>query len=293
MLQEMRTFVLFSQERSIQRVAERLPLTQPAVTRQIQRLEQELGAELLDRRMKPPGLTPAGIVALSRITQILAAYDDMKNIAGRSRPEGVLRLGVARGLADRGLARVVKSVCDWFPLVSMRLTTGWSEGLAERLRHGVLDAAIVLSPRGAPDEGEIIGRESLVVISGGDNAETAPEMQACLSGQSWVLSPEPCDARGMLSGVLSRRGIRLNVAAEVEDAGLQLALVREGFGLSLLPSRVLAQQRPAGVVALALDDQEFTLDVRVLRSPHLQGLAEVVDAISIRLRTTLLEQPSL
>lgn len=44
MLQEMRTFVLFSQERSIQRVAERLPLTQPAVTRQIQRLEQELGA---------------------------------------------------------------------------------------------------------------------------------------------------------------------------------------------------------------------------------------------------------
>ena len=50
MLDELRTFVLFTEEGSVQKVAQRLPLTQPAVSRQIQRLEQALGVQLLDRR---------------------------------------------------------------------------------------------------------------------------------------------------------------------------------------------------------------------------------------------------
>ncbi|TKB38974.1 MAG: LysR family transcriptional regulator, partial [Mesorhizobium sp.] len=66
MLEELKTLALFAEEGSIQKVAQRLPLTQPAVTRQIQRLEEMLGTELLDRRLKPSRLTPAGVEVLAR-----------------------------------------------------------------------------------------------------------------------------------------------------------------------------------------------------------------------------------
>jgi len=88
MLSEMRTLALLAEEGSIQRVAERLPLTQPAVTRQIQRLEQFLGTELLDRRQKPPAFTPAGLEMLARSRRILGEVDECADLQKTQRREG-------------------------------------------------------------------------------------------------------------------------------------------------------------------------------------------------------------
>ena len=71
MLGEMRAFSIFAEVGSVQAAAARLYLTQSAVTRQIKRLEQELGTPLLDRRFKPPILTPAGSTVLERSRDIL------------------------------------------------------------------------------------------------------------------------------------------------------------------------------------------------------------------------------
>ncbi|MFM0667065.1 LysR family transcriptional regulator [Paraburkholderia sediminicola] len=290
MLQEMRTLVLFAEEGSIQRVAERIPLTQPAVTRQIQRLEQELGVELLDRRVKPSGLTPAGVEVLGRIKQILAAYDDVKRIGGRDVPAGLLRLGVATGLADRSVARIVRQARRCFPLVSLRLKTGSSDVLIEQMRRGVLDAVLVLLPPGTAGDGEILGSESLVVVASDEVANTGRELGDLLDELPWILNPEPCDARARLGALLSQRGIRLNVAAEVDDARLQLALVREGFGLSLMPARTFARSRPAGVAKLDSDTAGLNLEISMQRSPHLLNLTKVVDEIAGYARVALFRE---
>src|ERR1700754_4329715 len=145
MLDELRTFVLLAEEGSIQRVAERLPLTQPAVTRQIQRLESVLNLELLDRRQKPPRLTPAGVEVLSRSRDILAAYADLLALGKRTEPDGLLRIGVANGLADDRFATVISDIRRRFPRVSLRLMTGWSQDLSEKLRRGFIDAAVLLA----------------------------------------------------------------------------------------------------------------------------------------------------
>ncbi|RVD34704.1 LysR family transcriptional regulator, partial [Mesorhizobium sp. M8A.F.Ca.ET.023.02.2.1] len=100
MLEELRTLVLFAEEGSIQSVARRLPLTQPAVTRQMQRLEDMLGTTLLDRRQKPPRLTTAGLEVLERAKDILASVEALKAFAADTEPQGVLRVGLAHGLSD-------------------------------------------------------------------------------------------------------------------------------------------------------------------------------------------------
>ena len=126
MLEELRTLVLFAEEGSIQNVARRLPLTQPAVTRQIQRLEEMLATTLLDRRQKPPRLTPAGLEVLTRGRDILASVEALKSFACDAEPRGVLRLGLVHGLSDRDVAAAIANAVAPFAKVALRLKTGWS-----------------------------------------------------------------------------------------------------------------------------------------------------------------------
>lgn len=281
MLPEMRTLVLLAEEGSIQKVAKRLPLTQPAVTRQIQRLEQSLGLELLDRRQKPPAFTPAGLEVLERSRQILSEYEKMREMGRRSEPSGLLRLGVTNGLADERIASIVAHLRERYPRVSLRLTAGWSDELSEKLHKGYLDAAIVLSSESRATA-TLIGRETLNIIGSMETAGTL-RRASDLDGRTWIVSPEPCDARRRLAAVLTSLGISFQIAAEVQDPRLQLALVRNGLGLGLMPRRLTA----AGIKGVRVFDArwiDLTLGVHIERSPYLHRMAVVVDEIADRLR---------
>jgi DNA-binding transcriptional LysR family regulator len=290
MLEEIRTLVLLAEEGSIHRVAERVRLTQPAVSRQIQRLEQALGIELLDRRQKPPRLTRAGAEALEHGRRILAAYADMRRIRARSEPEGRLRLGIAHGLADERLAGILRDLRQAHPKVVVQMTAGWSDELAERFQQGKLDVICTLSPFRANrsrGEGTTLSREPLTIICSKDLARTFKATRATIAGSPWILSPEPCDARRLLGRALASHGRRLNVVAEVQDARLQIALVREGLGLSLLPLRQFRANPPDGIVALDVPGLNLMLHVEVRRSPHLHDLEPVAGMLSVRFSAIL------
>jgi DNA-binding transcriptional LysR family regulator len=280
MMEEMRTFVLFAEEGSIGRVAQRIPLTQPAVTRQIQRLEQLLGAELLDRRQKPPRLTPAGHDVIERCRTILAAFEEMKEVSNRTEPEGMLRLGLSHGLSDERCAAAIAQALAGFPRVSLRLVTGWSDDLANRFRQGQLDAAIVLRNGLHGDEGEYIGDEQIVVVGSDRKVECRPPGVDGFRSWPWVLSPPPCDARRALTDAIGSPVI----AAEIQDAGLQLFWVRRGIGFGLMPRRLIERAKPSGITEIDTPHLDLSLSVVILRSPHLRRLASVIERIGASLR---------
>ena len=100
-LDDVRALVAVKEAGSIGAAADRLNLTQPAVTRRIQRLEGSLGLALLDRSVKPVQLTPAGQAAYLRAQHIVRAADGFDRwLAANGVPEGELRLGVSYALAD-------------------------------------------------------------------------------------------------------------------------------------------------------------------------------------------------
>jgi DNA-binding transcriptional LysR family regulator len=281
MLEEMRAFALLAEEGSIRKVAERLPLTQPAVTRQIQRLEQALGVELLDRRAKPPRLTPAGQEALARSREILAAWGRMREGLSRPEPAGLLRLGVADGLADTRLATLLGSLRKRFPRISLRVSGGWSGALGEQLRRGQLDCAVLLGTPGQPEaDAQVLGRERIAVIAAATDKRRSPALEEA----AWVLNPEPCDARKRLAEALGQRGARLRVAAEVHHPALQLGLVRAGLGLGLMPRRLVGRKAPRDIAVLPARGLDLGFDILLSRSPHLHAHAPVADALAEGLR---------
>lgn len=282
MLEELRTLALFAEEGSIQKVARRLPLTQPAVTRQIQRLEEMLGTELLDRRQKPSRLTPAGLEVLARGKDILAAVEALKSFARGNEPEGLLRLGLANGLSDAAMAGAVAGAVAGFPKVSLRLKTAWSAELIAQHERGQLDMALVLDGGAAKSDGSVVGTEALGII-----ASTQTGQQADLATTPWILSPEPCDARQRLVAALGDDGRKLTVGAEIQDGALQIEWVRRGLGLGLLPMRLLQRRLPEGIALLDAQGLDLSMRIVVLRSPHLHRLSKVADAVMAAVAATL------
>ncbi|WP_181176172.1 LysR family transcriptional regulator [Mesorhizobium sp. B2-3-4] len=278
MIEELRTLVLFAEEGSIQNVARRLPLTQPAVTRQIQRLEDMLATTLLDRRQKPPRLTTAGLEVLERAKDILASVEALKAFAADAEPQGVLRVGLVHGLSDVGVAGAIARAASAFPKISLRLKTGWSAELVEQFERGQLDLAIVLRPA-HPPEPNALGTERLAVIARAGDAE--PNFtDTARASLPWVLSPEPCDARQRLLSILGGERHRLVVAAEIQDPAMQMEWVRRGHGLGLMPLRLAARGLPDGLTVVDSPDFDLSLQVVALRSPHLNRLAKVAEAIA-------------
>jgi DNA-binding transcriptional LysR family regulator len=244
-IDDVRTFVTVVEAGSVSGAAGELHLTQPAVTRRLQRFEDVVGAPLLDRRRRPLALTDLGRAALERCRRLLSSAEELKSLAqDGTLPSREVRIGVAHALTEVALADPVDEVRRAFPGVVLRLRTGWSRELLGRVRSGALDAAVIL----LPDEerlpvgvtGEALGKERLVVVAARHWRSRAREIRD-LSEMGWVLNPEGCAARAGLQEALARARLPLRVSVETYNYELQLSLIARERGLGLVPSRLLAR----------------------------------------------------
>ena len=282
---DVRTFVAVAEARSVSRAARELHLTQPAVTRRVQRLESSLGITLCDRRRRPFTLTPAGRAALERCRRVLRAVRDVQSAAAHDgEPLREIRIGVAHALTEVTLTQPVDHLRRAFPRVTLALATGWSRDLLERVRDGALDAAVILLPEGerlpAGLDAVAVGRERLVVVEPLRARRPRPGGLAGLDGSGWVLNPDGCAARAMLERTLQGARVRMRVAVETYTYDLQLALVARGRGLGLVPARILARSRLRSRLRVRrVPHLEFPLTIWSLRRAGDADLAPVLGAL--------------
>jgi DNA-binding transcriptional LysR family regulator len=240
---DLRAFVAVAETRSVSQAARQLFLTQPAVSRRLQRLESSLGNSLVDRRRRPFTLTPAGQGVLRECRRVLHSIREFQTaIAGDGVPVGELKIGVAHALTEVTLTQPLDQLRRKFAKVDLRLTTGWSRTLLERVRSSTLDAAVILLPR---DDvlppgvvGTEIGQDQLVIVAA-RGVRRQQRKPAQLKGVNWILNPEGCGARIGLEHALRRSKVDMHVALETYNYDLQLNLVARNRGWSLVPLRIL------------------------------------------------------
>src|SRR5437588_10512140 len=116
MLEDLRALVEFAHAGSIAGAADRLFRTPSAITRQLQRLEAELGAELLDRSTKPPRLNSLGSKVLEQARDLLQRTEALKSLTSRAaEPPALLRIGLAHPLAEGPLAEPIRDLPEPYP----------------------------------------------------------------------------------------------------------------------------------------------------------------------------------
>lgn len=290
-LQDIEAFVALAETGSINRAALRLHITQPAATRRVQNFERALGGPaLLDRKVKPASLTPAGRATLARCREVLRAVAELRASAAADEPAGDLRLGVAHGLGDIVLTSPLDELRRRFPKVQLRISSNWTSRLVEEVRSGSLDCAVgfiaesLTLPRNV--ESATLGAEEVIVVA----ARDAPILRrrqlriADLADQRWVLHPPGCGLRAALQRAFDHANVPLRIAAEALEEDLLLSLVARRTGLSVVPRRQLeSSPRRPRLGRVKLSDFRLVLDIDLLRGPSLGRLAPVVDQLQARL----------
>jgi len=287
-LDDLHALVEFALAGSIAGAADRLFRTPSAITRQLQRLEAELGAELLDRSTKPPRLNSLGSRVLERARDMLQRTEALRSLASRdAEPHGLLRIGLAHPLAEGTFIEPIRALTERYPKVRVRLLSERTSELFNRMLAGELDVAAVPFPEGrtapAPLVTNIIATDRVEIVQsaacnfGGD--------WKSLSRAPWVLNPPGCFLRASLIDRMERAGFTPWIAAEIHNMHLQLAFVQSGYGLGLLPARFVASNNSLDTVeVLRPPSFELHLSVAIVRVGQLGALERAVELLEHGIR---------
>lgn len=147
-LRDLKYLVALADHKHFGRAAAACYVSQPTLSTQIKKLEDELGVPLVERAPRKVMLTPAGRDAADRARRIVAEVDQMKEAARRSQdPEaGTVRLGLFPTLGPYLLPHVVPRLRARFPHLELLLVEEKSDVLLSRLREGKLDAGLLALP---------------------------------------------------------------------------------------------------------------------------------------------------
>lgn len=292
-ISEIRAFLAVAEAGSMYAAAARLNLTQPAVTRLVQRLEAELGTVLFDRSSKPPTLTPAGRQALAQGRRVLQALEDFSgSVTEDSEPRGNFRLGVSLGLSQLVLNDPIDILRRDFAALVFQVSSDWSGDLLKEVESNEMSAAVVLSSEGSEPATALplrkVGIDRLMVVAAKSADIPARATLAELARHGWVLHPEGCSYRSALRRAFAQAGSPFTVAVEAFDQELLLSLAARGNGLGVVPTCLLRHSAYSGrLKSIEVPEFDYRLAVWIARSRFIGSLAPVVDALEIALQDML------
>jgi DNA-binding transcriptional LysR family regulator len=147
------------------RAAARLGRTPSAISLQMRRLQQDIGADLFRKNGRKVVLTEAGEIALRFGRQMLALNDELMDTIRGASLAGSVRLGCSQDFADTVLPRVLSQFTKLYPLVQMEVNIEGNAALAEAIEKGRLDVALTVGQADRPTA-EVVGEMALVWIAG-------------------------------------------------------------------------------------------------------------------------------
>lgn len=288
MLDDLRALVEFANAGSIAGAADRLFRTPSAITRQLQRLEAHLGAELLDRSVKPPRLNALGARVLEQARDLQQRGEALKSlVSSEAEPHGFLRIGLTHPLAVGTLVEPIQALTKRYPKLKLQLLSEFNGGLYNRLLAGDLDVAVVVLPVGKTPPPPLIttivatDRVEIVQAAGGK----LDGNWKSLSVAPWVLNPFGCFLRAHLIDQMERAGCTPMIAAEIHNVHLQLAFVQSGYGVGLLPASFIARNNSLGTVeVLRPASFDLRMSVAIVRAGQLGALEKAVELLQHGIR---------
>ena len=276
-LDQLRAFIAVAEERNFSRAAERLHMTQPPLSRQVQRLERAVGIQLLTRTSRTVALTPAGVTFLAEARRVLALAEAAPLRARRvaSGSVGRVAIGFTAVSALTLLGPWVRRLHERSPGVDIVLSEMVTKAQVEAILASELDVGLV---RGAPLSAVLMSllvhAEPLVVAVPADHVLTRLERSPRLSdlAEFDIITYEPDSARyfhELVVSIFHEAQLAPNYAQYLTQVSSQLVLVEAGLGISLVP-RSAARLRPERIAFLPVADvAEDAVELRAIwRAEH-------------------------
>ena len=253
-LYQLRSFAAIAETGQLTRAAEKLHVSQPAVSAQLKALEEELEFVLFERTPGGMTLTPAGKRLLARAEAVLAAAQDLMHAARSLKGEvaGKARIGTLSDPAYIRIGELISEATQRHPLLEIELAQGVTGQLLEDVRDGKLDASYYYGDLRFPSVAGMPLREMVYRVAA--PAAWCEQIRKAdwteIAGQAWIIPPPISTHHGLAHRLLAEHGVEPSRVVEADQESVVGSLVVSGVGLALVREDVALAHEAAGEVCL-------------------------------------------
>jgi DNA-binding transcriptional LysR family regulator len=294
-IDQVSAFLAIARLRGFTKASASLHISQPAISRRIHLLEQELDAQLFERIHDGVILTDAGRALLPHAEALLASVRDGINAveALRGTSAGSVTLALVGTLASTALTECLRAFRDAHPAVDLRIRTALSAEVSSLVRRG--DATLGLRYDLDPDPhlvcSAVYGEPMVAVCSPRHRLAQARQVEpAALAGECWITFPPrpggvPEPYARTLEHWRATCGLRDVQVMPIDSLTAQKRMVEADFGLALLPASSIDEELRSGTLhALRVNAAQPTIPVILIhrrntfRSGVMQALMAAITA---------------
>lgn len=296
-LRQLRYFVAIVDRGSMGKAALESNVAPAAVSQQITRLERELGVKLLTRSTTGTTPTSAGRAFYRRAQLILRQIDEAVAETRHAELSGQVSVGFTPATAAMLGPRLLEAVKRKLPGIQLHLVEAFSGYLAQQLDARKLDLAIVFSAAsGQQWNCSPLLKEGLIAIWSPSAPISLPQFGGIrlqdLIGQPLLLPSRLHGLRRMLDAAFGQLTLVPRIALEIDSLSMLIEAARQGHGIAVQQSSVVAQKAAGGLVSAnlldpglglpnfiaSLDEQEMTPAARLVKALILELAADLVHA---------------
>jgi DNA-binding transcriptional LysR family regulator len=257
---QLQAFCTVVEQKSFSRAAERLGVTQPAVSLQIRALEKRLGTQLVDRSGRRVEPTEAGKRLYQGAQRLLQLEEELVNDVATADLDtditGTLTIGASTGPGGVVLPRLLCEFATHHPELHVALSVADTQTVVDRVADRTLERGVVgAAPRHRSVEYEPFFRDSVVLALPPGHAFANRRVSlAELTGAPLIMMQEGAGVRDVIEDELRNQGVRLKDLNVQLELGLQesvVSAVREGFGVSFVSRSSIESDLAAGRLAEA------------------------------------------
>ena len=283
-LYQLRSFVAIAELGQLTRAAEKLHVSQPAVSAQLKALEDKLGLALFERTANGMLLTAPGARLLAEAEKVLTAARDMQNVALSFKGELAGKASIGT-LSDPNMTRIgefMNAVLARHPLLEMELHQGVTGVALDHVRDGILDASFYYGELKYPSvQGLPLRRLVFRVVA---PAAWADRLRISgweqVAAMPWIIPPPISSHHQLAHSLMQQHGVTPGRVVEADQEAVIASLVVSGVGIALMREEIALDKAAAGEICIWNDEQiDTTLWFATLRQresdPVIQALIEI------------------
>lgn len=252
----LRYFWSVAHDGNLTRTAQRLNLSQSALSVQIKQLETRLGHQLFERRARQLHLTEAGRMVLDHADAIFAHGEELLGtLRGTAQTRKAVRVGALATLSRNFQIGFLRPLLTR-PDVEVIVRSGTMVDLVQGLEALNLDVALTNQPPAQDASGSLVvhrlDEQTVSLVGRPDQIGSGASLSKLMKTNPIVLPTPGSSVRTDFDALMARHDLRPQIAAEVDDMAMMRLFVREGVGLAVLPPIVVTDELEAGHLSEAL-----------------------------------------
>lgn len=269
---QLRYFLCVADRGNFTRAAEELGVAQPTLSRSIQKLEEELGQPVLERKTRCVELTDAGVLLQARAQQVLSLLEDTKAEITDDGVSGRLRIGAIPTIAPYFLPKLLREFSNQFPRATILVQEEPTERLLKSCHQGEIDLAILALPVPAKYlEVEPLFEEELLLVLPPEHPLVKKQqiVLADIEPQPFVLLDEAhCLSDNIVSFCRQRAAFQPVAVERTSQLAMVQELVSLAHGVSMIPQMAQVLDTTGRRIYRSLSGQKPTRQVAAVWNPY-------------------------